>query len=245
MPFPACNEDINTWTAQTMFLTDAGHTRKFFYPPSITLEKGYDLVFMGTGDRENACSTTATNPDMIYCVKDTHSGDGPLVAEDLVDVTNEASTVPDLNDSDGDVDENGNTDEGWYIRLVDSSGNAVGEKVLAKGSVFYKVFYLTTFTPNDDACQPGGEGKLYALDYLTGAKAIDLDGDASKERSLAIGGGIPSTPVMVITDTGVKQFIAVGSTNPDESSPDVGAGILGFDPKFPAINFFYLWWNEY
>ena len=31
---------------------------KFFYPPSVTLEKGYDLVFMGTGDRENACDTT-------------------------------------------------------------------------------------------------------------------------------------------------------------------------------------------
>jgi len=245
MPFPNCNEDINTWTTQTMFLTDAGHTRKFFYPPSITLEEGYDLVFMGTGDRENACSTTATNPDLIYCVKDTHSGDGPLVAEDLVDVTNEASTVPDLNDSDGDVDENSYTDEGWYIRLVDSSGNAVGEKVLSKGSAFYKVFYVTTFTPNDNACQPGGEGKLYALDYLTGAKVIDLDGDDSEERSITVGGGIPSTPVMVITDTGVKQFIAVGSTNPDENSQDVGAGILAFDPKFPSINFFYLWWNEF
>jgi len=253
MPFPNCNEDINTWTAQIMFLTDAGHTRKFFYPPSITLEKGFDLVFMGTGDRENSCSNTDTNPDLICCVKDTHSAtaiigqqvDGSLVAKDLVDVTNEASTVPDLNDSDGDVDENSNTDEGWYIRLVDSSGNAVGEKVLAEGSVFNKVFYVTTFTPNDNACQPGGEGKLYALDYLTGAKVSDLDGDDSKERSLALGGGIPSKPVMVITDTGVKQFIAVGSTNPDESSPDVGAGIMAFDPKFPAINFFYLWWNEY
>jgi hypothetical protein len=76
-----------------------------------------------------------------------------------------------------------------------------------------------------------------------------LDNDDSdvggKERSITIGGGIPSNPVMVISDTGVKQFIAVGSTNPDENSPDVGAGILGIDPKFPSINFFYLWWNEY
>ncbi len=62
--FPNCNENINSWTEQVFFKTDDNNSRKFFYPPSVTLEKGYDMVFMGTGDRENACC----NNDTLVCV---------------------------------------------------------------------------------------------------------------------------------------------------------------------------------
>ena len=55
---------------------------------------------------------------------------------------------------------------------MDDSGNAVGEKVLAEGTVFYKTLYITTFTPNNDPSVPGGDAKLYALSYLTGAAVV-------------------------------------------------------------------------
>ena len=55
LSFPNCNENINSWTEQVFFKTDDNNSRKFFYPPSVTLEKGYDMVFIGTGDRDNAC----------------------------------------------------------------------------------------------------------------------------------------------------------------------------------------------
>ncbi|MBW2643125.1 MAG: hypothetical protein JRC89_07075, partial [Deltaproteobacteria bacterium] len=167
LAFPECNEIIDytdhEWTGQVFFQTDENHSRKFFYPPSITLEKGYDLVFMGTGDRENACCNnvsptecSSSEPDILCAVKDTHSPDtiigeqdisGTLYAKDLLDVTDPSDTPPNLNDPTGDVDGNG-PDQGWYIRLVDDSDSAVGEKVLAESTVFYKVFYITTFTPN-------------------------------------------------------------------------------------------------
>ena len=192
-----------------------------------------------------------TGPDIIAAVKETHSAttivgeedSGGLVAKDLVDVTDPAATPPDLNTS-GDVDSNLYTDQGWYVRLVDDSGNAVGEKVLAEGVVFYKALYITTFTPNEDPCVPGGDGKLYAFSHLTGSAVLDFDNDLNKDRSITIGGGIPSKPVMLITKTGTKLLISVGSSNPDPASPSTGAGVMNITPLLPPINFFYKYWKE-
>jgi len=262
LTFPDCNENINDWNGQIFFKTDDLNSRKFYYPPSVTLEKGYDMVFMGTGDRENTCcnndsyvcpSTGPNIPDIITAVKETHSSNvivgetdvaGSLYAQDLVDVTDPSDPTPNLANALGDVDSNGSHDQGWYIRLVDASGDAVGEKVLAEGTVFYKTFYITTFTPNDDPCVPGGDGTLYALSYLTGAAVLDFDHDSNNDRSIIIGGGIPSKPVTLITTTGTKLLISVGSSNPDAASPSLGAGVRVIDPLLPPANFFYRFWRE-
>jgi Tfp pilus tip-associated adhesin PilY1 len=256
LSFPDSDENINNWTAQILFtapsytIDSTTYTRKFFYPPSVTLEKGYDLIFMGTGDREDPCDPTSAE-DRIYSIKDSH-GTSSFTETDLVDVTDPADAAPNLNQTDGDVDENNSYDRGWFIRLVDNSGvseMAKGEKVLSQGVVFYKTFYVTTFTPNDDPCVPGGIAKLYAVDYLTGAAVIkftdtDDDGNNDLTRSVVLGGGIPSKPVTVITATGPKLLISLGSTNTDGVSEAVGAGIVGVDPLYPKHNFFYLWWRE-
>jgi type IV pilus assembly protein PilY1 len=234
--FPESDENIMNWTAETLFVSDPTYERKFYYPPSVTLENGYDLVFAGTGNREDACNPSSS--DRIYCIKDTHTNN-LLTESDLVDVTDPAATVPDLDDSAADVDQNYSIDQGWYVRL------APGEKVLAEGTVFYKTFYLTTFTPNNDPCLPGGSGKIYGLEYKTAAAVIDFDNDNNMERSIDIGGGIPSKVVTVINDSGgVKLYISVGSTIPDVNSESFGAGIVAIDPLVPPINFYYLWWRE-
>jgi len=235
LEFPESDENINNWEGQILFLGDPAHTREFFYPPSLALEKGFDVLFMGTGDREDACSTSSAN--RIYCVKDTHAST-TFGEADLVDVTDPTATPPYLDDEIGDVDENGYVDEGWYIQL------AAGEKALAEGSLFYKVFYITTFTPNNDPCLPGGTSKLYALSYLTGEAVLDIDEDGDVERSVEIGGGIGSMPVLVLTEEGEKLLISVGSTNPDVESQETGAGIVAIDPLAPPRNIFYLWWVE-
>ncbi len=253
LSFPNTDENINAWVGQIFFsaptyvVDSTTYRRKFYYPPSVTLEKGYDLIFMGTGCRENACDTT-TGADRIYAIKDVH-GTSALTETDLVDVTDPAEAVPNLNNTNGDVDLNSHYDQGWYIRLVDNLGAAEGEKVLARGVVFYKTYYITTFTPNNDPCVPGGNARLYALDYLTGAAVIaftdtDGDGDNDLTRSVLLGGGIPSKPVTVITPEHTKLFISVGSTNPNVLSQSVGAGIVALDPHYPKRNFFYLWWLQ-
>jgi Tfp pilus tip-associated adhesin PilY1 len=254
LTFPVSDENINNWTGLVLFraptyvVDSTTYTRKFFYPPNVTIEKDYDMVFVGIGDRESACSTT-TGADRIYAVKDIH-GSTTLTETDLVDVTDPADTPPDLDDTTGDVDSNGEYDQGWYIRLVDATGAAVGEKVLAQGTVFYKTFYITTFVPNSHPCKPGGAGKLYALNYLTGAAVLtfgydaDADGIEDLTRSVLIGGGIPSKPVMVLTKSGEKILISVGTTDPDPGSQSIEAGIIRVDPLTPKRNFFYIWWRE-
>jgi len=202
----------------------------------VTLEHGYDLLFMGTGNREDPCNRSTA--DRFYVVKDDHVFTA-LDETHLVDLTDPAVAVPDLDNATEDADLNGVQDKGWYIRL------AAGEKVLAENTVFYKTIYMTTFTPNDDPCLPGGIGKIYAIKYKTGAAALDFDNDGNPERSAVIGGGIPSKVVTVITDTGgVKLFISIGSTNPDLNSETLEAGVVSVDPLTPKNNFFYLWWRE-
>ena len=147
LSFPDCNENINSWTGQILFSASTyvvdlvTYTRKFFYPPSVTLEHGYDLIFIGTGDREAACDTN-TGADRIYAMKDTH-GSTILTETDLVDVTDPLATAPNLDHAYTDVDLNGRYDQGWYIRLVDGNGAAVGEKVLAQsvGKLLTVAFY--------------------------------------------------------------------------------------------------------
>jgi type IV pilus assembly protein PilY1 len=258
LAFPYCNENINSWTGRIFFKTDEHNARKFFFPPSVTLEKGYDMVFMGTGDRENACcnngalACTSKVPDIIAGVKDTHSSQsivaerdigGSFLARDLVDVTNPMVALPNLTVSQ-DADSNALIDRGWYIRLVDKWGNAVGEKVLSEGAVFYKTFYIPTFTPNDDPCSPGGDGTLYALNHLTGEPVLDFNHDSKKDRSVIIGRGIPSKPIVRITGTDTKLLISVGSEYSDVAGPSIAAGIKIIDPLAPPVNFFYRYWRE-
>jgi len=239
LAFPETDQNILRWDAQLLFHADNSiYNKKFFYPVSVTLEKGYDLLFAGTGDRENTCNQT-TGPDSIYSIKDSHGSTTLYQTTDLVNVTDTAATPPNLDSSTSDVDANSRIDKGWYINLP------IGEKVLAGNTVFYKTLYITTFLPNNDPCLPGGEGKLYALKYKTGAAALfDVNNDSILERSLSLGGGIPSKPVMVLTEKGQKLFISIGSTTPDALSELTEAGIIAMDPLAALKNFFYIWWRE-
>jgi type IV pilus assembly protein PilY1 len=246
LEFPESDENINNWTARPFFrapgyVQDAvTYPRKFYYPPSVTLERGYDLVFMGTGDREMACSQT-TAPDRIYSIKDTHSTN-LLTETNLVDVTNPAAATPNL-ETDGDVDGNGEIDRGWYLLLLNASGAGVGEKILAKGTVFYKTYYLTTFVPSPDPCVPGGDANIFALNYKTGAAVLSF-GTANPIRNQLIGGGIPSSPVPIITSSGQKLLVSVGSTIPVVGSDSFEAGVMDIDPLAPELNFHYIWWRQ-
>jgi hypothetical protein len=57
-------------------------------------------------------------------------------------------------------------------------------------------------------CEPNeGLGRVYGLNYLDAKIAIDLDGDGSRERSIDLGGGIPSELVTVIREDGTTGLV--------------------------------------
>lgn len=229
LQFPAADENIKLWTAVRLFSATSAPRRMFFYPPSVSFERGYDLLLIGSGNREDPCERSSA--ERIYALKDFHD-DRTLTEDDLVDVTN-PPPVPDFDSETADADNNGFVDRGWFIRL------ATGEKVLEKGLLFNKVYYVTTFIPD------GGQGRarLCALSYKTGTPALFAE-EGNGTRSRIVGVGVPSKPVMYIGRTNLKLFISTAT--PVIGGPGLvtsaEAAILEIQPLAPTSNLFYSWW---
>jgi len=66
--FDIGDPDTNAWSGRVFFNASVNGKRKVFHPPDVTLEKGYEMVFFGTGDREHPNETSVTN--RFYAVKD-------------------------------------------------------------------------------------------------------------------------------------------------------------------------------
>ena len=127
---------------------------------------------------------------------------------------------------------NHSMNRGWFLRLVEANGSAVGEKVVSSPIIFGGVIYFTTFVPepegidvSDPCANPGARGKgyLYAIGYKYGEAMNDYDPsnndqysgskhreDRRKQLTVA---GIPPEPVLVIHEG--KPTIITGFTTED------------------------------
>lgn len=198
----------SAWTGRKIFNSnpgaDSSSGRKMFYKPAVTLEVGYEFLFFGTGDRAHPVSATEVN--RLYAVKDV----GQTTAKtetDLLDATNTASV-------------NIATSYGWYIKLNTNSE----EKVLAQAAVFGGVAYYTTYSPTVSAsmCTSGsGTSRLYSLEYLTAMPAYNYDTGndtytsvvkGTTDRSTAVGTGIASGIVTVVSPRGFTALIGSGGS---------------------------------
>ena len=145
-------------------------------------------LYFGTGDRNHPNNTTA--PNRIYGITDTPSmtNGTALTESNLVDVTSANNTAP----------------QGWYIRL------GTNEKILASADVFNKVVFFSSFTPvSTTICGSTGDAKLYAVQMSTGYAALDwanggallTTSSATDVRAKTIGTGIPTKPIVIVTDS--------------------------------------------
>ncbi len=217
------------WIGKVIFKSNqnASVKRKIFYPPDVSLESGYEWVYLGTGDRENPKQETGTvlfpTQNRLYAIKDTNPS-SPLTESNLVDVTDNILQKPNPSAEDITIQSqtliNLNNLNGWFITL-----ESKGEKCLAPAVIYSKVIYYTTFTPSypevGDICFLGeGTGSVYALQYKTGMAMFnfdlenDIDGQPptiyKTDRSIAIGAGIPSQVVIAIVKGDVVGYIGVG-----------------------------------
>jgi type IV pilus assembly protein PilY1 len=206
--------------------------RKFFYPPDIAQVRDsdfsnteiYDLVTIGSGDREDPIDkfTKATSVEAvhnrIYAFRDFNTKLGApsstpaAIADNTTDLFDATSNV--LQDPSGagypaalaDI----KSKKGWFIDLEEStSPNWIGEKVLARTTIFGGQLFVTTFVPPQNTgvgvCPVPSEGvaKLFSMNYLDGT-AVDK---TTNSRTQNLGGGIPSELVVVIREGGVSGLV--------------------------------------
>ncbi len=181
--FDISEPDPIAWAGSILFNSNAGITggrQKIFSRPDVTLERGYELVFFGTGDREHPDETKVMN--QIYAVKD-KGLKSTLIEKDLENVTDGVNNLKGIEGK-----------EGWFMSLENR-----GEKALASPVIMFGVAYFTTFTPSKEG-NTEGIARLYALSYKNGGPILDLNPKNNTEeikidlsdRSRVIGTGIPS-----------------------------------------------------
>lgn len=222
--------DSNTanWTGKIIFRSNPGRDgttgRKIFYPPDITIERGfpnYTMLFFGTGDREYPNEATVIN--RLYALKDKDQST-PLTEQEsdlLVDVTldllQDPNTSQEIKNSILTDLRSGN---GWFIKLDQN----IGEKSLSPPVVINKIAYFTTFNPTsegagNDPCYVGeGTARIYILEYNTGNAVFNLDltNDiggpvlSRSDRSEVIGTAIPSGVVITFIGGKIIAYIGVG-----------------------------------
>ncbi len=222
--------------------------RAFFYPPDVAQIRDatfsstevYDYVTIATGDREDPLdkktSSLSELPvyNRIYAFRDVDTKEGPpsttpsaITESAMYDATsNVLANTSDTNYAT--ALSSIQASKGWYIDLKTSASPYwIGEKSLARTTIFAGVLYVTTYTPPQAgasavACAAPAEGSatLYALDLINGAGR--LTGGA---RSETIGGGIPSELVVVIRPGGTSALIG---TSGGARQTDVGSTLPRF-----------------
>jgi type IV pilus assembly protein PilY1 len=211
---------VTNWTGKRLFAATPSQANPpatgEYYPAQAiygAANAAYDTssnlwIYFGTGDR-NHPNNSSTN--RFYGIKDnTDMTNASYLAEsNLTDITTtNASTIA----------------QGWFIQM------ATYEKIVAAPTIFNSIVYFTSFTyTSTTTCgSGGGTAKLYAVQLTTGYAAINWStgagytssSNASNTRWTTIGSGIPSEPVIVITDSGtsISASVIAATTNQQISS---------------------------
>lgn len=205
---------VTNWTGKRLFVASPSQTNPpaagEYYPaqgiygqPTLAYDGSQNLwVFFGTGDRNHPMSSSNNR---FYGFKDVASDmtQGSYISESsLTNLTTGTGTVT----------------TGWYIVLSST------EKVLASSDVFNGVVLFTTFTPTTSVTcgAAGGTAKLYSVNMTTGDAALNLaagtvltPGQSAASNSEAIGTGIPSKPVIVMSTSGsiAASWAVTGTTD--------------------------------
>jgi hypothetical protein len=165
------------WTGGLFFDSTAAPLRPIYTAATVAKDNYNNTwVYWGTGDKTDPTAPNAQ--EKLYALKDTDFTSSWTI-NNMQNITSEGATYS-------------GSAQGWYINLTGQ-----GEKMLAEPTVFGGVVYFTSYTPpsGNDPCAQGGEAKLFGVNYTTGGGALDLGGEAPV-RSMVIGVGIPSAPVV-------------------------------------------------
>lgn len=215
---PSCG--TANWSGGMFFDSSSGNIRPIYTGAAVA--KGSLWVYWGTGDKTDPTASNAQ--EHFYAVRD-DDRTSTYTISDIDNITAAGQTFDPLTSS----------RVGYRIQL---SGQ--GEKILAEPTVFGGAVYFTTFTPQsgNDPCEQGGTAKLFGVNFRTGAGA--MPGGA---RSVTVGTGIPSAPVLSLKPG--------GSPTPDLYVTTSGGGGTGgatqrvnFNPPGAINRTNMLYWRD-
>lgn len=130
-----------------------------------------------------------------------HVRASPVLESDLYDATSSLATPPNAN--------------GWFFQLA-TGEKVVGGSTTLNGTVIFGTNIPATQVAN--SCSSLGEARLYAVNYKTGAPALNANLDAyttvEDRYSPTPGGGLPPTPVPVsVSIDGHVYTVAISGPN--------------------------------
>jgi Tfp pilus tip-associated adhesin PilY1 len=199
----------SNWSGVRLFEANSSSgNRPIYTSAAVTVDPDLNLwIYWGTGDKTDPTSTSVQ--EKFFGLKDTDRTSTRTIS----DMQNITSAGGEYNDS---------SKYGFYLNLAGQ-----GEKMLAEPTVFGGLVYFTTFTPSvgTDPCSLGGTASLYGIKYTTGAGALPV---TDTPRSMTIGSGIPSAPVISLKPG--------GGTTPDLYVTTSGGGGVGAQTQRVNIN---------
>ena len=200
--------------------------RKFLFGPDVVVEKNYNVVLVGSGDREKplaafSAATSVTN--YFFMLKD-KPNDSSWLTEEAVNcngssvyclqsllLINGSSTADPTQEA---LD----SKKGWYLTLVPK------EQVVTNAITLFGTTTFSTHEPataDADACKNNlGTARVYNIKYLNAAAA-----NKNENRSAIVdGGGLSPSPTagVVTLDDGTNVPYVIGASK--DSSLEGGGG---------------------
>lgn len=182
----SCN--TANWSGGRLFEANSSSGNRPIYTSAAVAKEqdGKLWVYWGTGDKTDPTEPSAQ--EKIFGLKDNDR----TTTRTISDLQNITAAGSEYNDD---------SKSGYYINLAGQ-----GEKVLADPTIFGGVLYFTTFIPasGGNPCELGGSAMLYGLNFRTGAGALHITDTPPTDirRSMSIGTGIPSAPVISLKPSG-------------------------------------------
>ncbi|MBI5169269.1 MAG: hypothetical protein HZA61_07255 [Candidatus Eisenbacteria bacterium] len=185
------NLQANPWTVSLLF--DCG--KPIQAAPAVTMDAvGRPMVFFGTGQYLSVSDVATTTQQTIYAVTDWGTG-ATVSTSDLADQTTTLHSIT-------------STQKGWYVNMVEHSG----ERVTRAPALIAGTLYVPSFLPNTDACAGGGQSWLYSLDYNDGSApdhATETENNVLTGRVQSMGDGILADPSVDL----VNEALVLQSSN--------------------------------
>ena len=181
---------LGDWKATRLFKF-ATSSQRFLNTPDVveSPEGNYDMIIIGSGNREKPVDTSVQNHMVFYRDYDqstTSTSTTTLTLGDLAAATTVVSGSTEAFDPDADISSNSKFLKGWYLALES------GEKVVTSALTTNQVATFATNLPGqNDACTDLGEARIYKINPFS------VLGKAPGEKNYVTveGGGFLPPPV--------------------------------------------------